>query len=92
MTKLQAGKSKVCMPAGAKGSFPLKHPDQQWGLVFVGTRHDFPDVKWSVCKADHLLPCSAEVKNERFCTFAPPHAFLTCIGGTFNTEDHHYKI
>jgi len=92
MTKLQAGKSKVCMPAGAKGSSPLKHPDQQWGLVFVGTRHDFRDVKWPVCKDGHLPPCSAEVKNERICTFALPYAFLAYIGETFNTEDHHYNI
>jgi len=38
----------------------------------------FPEVNWTGCEADHLLPSSAEVKKQWNFTSTPP-MYLLCV-------------
>jgi hypothetical protein len=88
----------VCVLGGGGGSsseaskyrrcfFSPKRPHRLWGsptLLFSGYRGLFFGGQSSRCLglADHSPPTSAEVKNERCFTSAPPYAFTTCVGTT----------
>jgi hypothetical protein len=66
-----------------------KCPDQLWGLpslLFNGYWGSFPGVKRLENEVNHLLPSSAEVKDEWIYTSTPP----ICLHGADREIFHFY--